>query len=215
MNKTYFRTISWQLILIIAIVLVGEHLIKSLLANFSNLQLGAFFSWKVAIIVQTFIVFGRFVKDDSIEEALGKDASRNSIIWIYVLLVIAFGITLVSQIFYDEAKHNHSFWYVLLLDAISWMPIMTFAIFNIYFWIIKDGDYKAYFKKLVLFLDLPFVIPYLTIALVLLFNKDILKDMESLISGVAAFLLLSSNLLTVAFDHYDIKDKAKPEQAVE
>lgn len=184
--------------------------LKGLIISLTNIpheSLGIFFYWEIAGIIHTALVFVLFTYSKELDDMTSANQRKTS----FILISLTFAVILLL--------YYHSLWhmkdntiYYFLRDSISYAPLCIFFLANLIFLLInsKKEAQRNYFLKMILMLDLPFVIPYL---LVLFFAINYIDDMGSVhnyLAGVASTVLISSNFVTAAFSAYKEKPKSDP-----
>lgn len=177
---------------------------KNLLQNRFGWHLSNFFTWEVAIILHTLISFFAFTRDNEIKKVLTSEQRIYSSLIIWTCILVAIYLYLRFSRNFGE-NTTHSFLDILFVDSITFVPMIVFFFFNILFLFryCKNKDKREYFGKLIIFLDLPFLIPYAIIVGYSFYNQ-LLFDAQTFIAGAATILLLSSNFVTFAFNSFKI-----------
>jgi len=199
---TYLASLLWTAIPIIIILpLVSLLDLKAAACKIFILDpdcFGKFFYWELATIIHTIVIFILFTNSKELDDLLTHRQRNNSIAIVSMLFI-------VMLVLYYVALSNHKEGgnYYLLRDSISYMPICIFFITNVIFlfrnW--KDSKKRKVFTKMIIMLDLPFFLPYLIILYFVVQNLGSMK-VHDYLAGVSTIVLMSSNLVSAAFNSY-------------
>jgi hypothetical protein len=198
-SKKYVKSLIFNFLLISLIVWLSESYLINVLRT-HGFEASPFCSWEIAIIIQTFLAFLFFVYDEQTDKLISTKLRKTSIVVTTASTFVSIGLYIFIKF---KIFHIHDdFLRILLVDSITFVPMLVFFTLNLtfLFWFIRNKAKRDFFIKIILFLDLPFCIPYFIVIIFASYHQVMIQSNESLISGVSTFLLLSSNLATTAFN---------------